>query len=298
MLRTQTSLPLPHQVTLDTSLALLSYPYLLLSTSVNFGAVSASDTTRTLSLSEARKSNLLSPRENILIDLQLGANLRQLHNIQNDWFGFPKPTPPVSSPSPNIWQDLDPSSYSWQESFTPILEYLLQAVESAHLPLPYEDIRRYLSRAIGSFLFDDVEVPSLIWFTGSEDDVLVSIPSALPSLVASSSTPAVTDTVPVSTPTIELILPNFAHALWADPLLESLFNPPGPSAALLEGYLDSGGGPLIVFPRQRTKRLWYTLFLALVILVEHEEEKEDGTWTWALNVLADCVKALKDAPCY
>jgi hypothetical protein len=39
--------------------------------------------------------------------------------------------------------------------------------------LPYEEIRQYLLRAVGVFLLDDVDVPPLVWFTASEDDIYV-----------------------------------------------------------------------------------------------------------------------------
>ena len=93
------------------------------------------------------------------------------------------------------------------------------------LKIPFEEIRRYLSRAIGFFLFDDVEVPSLIDFTLSNDDVFISLPSA-----STADEPHV------------ISLPIPTHALWADPMLETLFMPPGPSRALLEAYTN-GGGP-------------------------------------------------------
>jgi hypothetical protein len=79
-------------------------------------------------------------------------------------------------------------------------------------------------------------------------------------------------------------------------MLETLFMPPGPSQALLEAYMD-GGGPLIAFPRQRTKRIWYTLFLAGIVLVE-EAGKDDCKVGWATELIRECVEKLKDAPCY
>jgi hypothetical protein len=147
------------------------------------------------------------------------------------------------------------------------------------LEIPFEEIRRYLSRAIGFFLFDDVEVPSLIGFTLSNEDVLISLPSA-----STADEPHIVS------------LPIPTHALWADPMLETLFMPPGPSQALLEAYTN-GGGPLIVFPRQRTKRIWYTLFLAGVVLVEGVREDMEKV-KWATELIRECMEKLKDAPCY
>jgi hypothetical protein len=208
----------------------------------------------------------LSDRDRARIDLQFGVYLHQLHSIQNDWFG-----PPLPAKS-EAWEP----SYSWQESFTLLLENLLHTVENDHqnIDLPYSDLRKYLSRAIGFYLFDDVEVPRLVWFTGNEEDVLISCPGD------------------AKDPTIANVALTFAHAMWGDPLLESLFMPPGPSQGLLEGY----GEPLIVFSRQRTKRVWYTVYLALLILVERAE---DGKMKKRVKeVLTNCAEQLKDAPCY
>lgn len=147
------------------------------------------------------------------------------------------------------------------------------------IDIPFEDIRWYLSRAIGFFLFDDVEVPSLVGFTFSEEDIVISLPSD-----------AQLDGCRI------LSFPLPTHALWADPMIETLFMPPGPSKALLEAYKD-GEGSLIVFPRQRTKRLWYTLFLAAVVLVD-VTGKDEGKVGWARDTIRECVERLKDAPCY
>ncbi|KAG7095181.1 hypothetical protein E1B28_005960 [Marasmius oreades] len=264
-----TSLPFDYP-TLDTSLSAIPYPYLL-TTPRPITSLSI------ISLSSARKKKILSPQHNALIDLTLGQMLGQLHSgVLNEWFGLPLTLEPTNP------------SYSWQETFSLLIESLLHQIQShaeyKSLDLPYEDIRRYLSRAIAFYLFDDVEAPSLVWFTGSEDDVYVTLP-------------------PIGSPdppTIVAILPNLPHAFWGDPLLESLFLPPGPTEALREGYLAGGGHELVVFSRQKTKRLWYTVFLALVVLKERIGGCVglEGKWAWAIEALREAVVTLKDAPCY
>ncbi|KAK0444218.1 uncharacterized protein EV420DRAFT_1574825 [Desarmillaria tabescens] len=216
-------------------------------------------------LSHARNNGLLTAQQSVLIDLTLGKFLGQLHSgVMNEWYG-----PPLLGEPP------DPS-YSWQETFTSTLEALLVEMESKSYELPFEDIRRYLSRAIAFFLFDDVEVPSLVWFTGSDDDIYISLNGADVSIAA--------------------ILPNVAHAIWGDPLLESLFMS-GMNEALLEGYKDGGGETLVIFRRQKTKRLWYTLFLALVVLTERNGTAGPRE-QWAKETIMQCTDSLKDAPCH
>ncbi|KAL0061110.1 hypothetical protein AAF712_012104 [Marasmius tenuissimus] len=272
LVRKTTSLPF-NQPVLDSSLTDIPCPYLL----TPAHPITSSSMT---SLSSARKQNLISSQHNVLIDLTLGQMLGQLHSgVQNEWFGLPVA----------VGDPLDPS-YSWQETFSVLIETLMHEVESKEefesLELPFDDLRRCLSRAIAFYLFDDVEAPSLVWFTGSEDDIYIALPPP------GSSDP----------PNIVAILPNLAHALWGDPHLESFFLPPAPTRALKEGYEAGGGEPLELFARQKTKRSWYTVFLALVVLRERGDgvgaELGGKTRGWAIETLAKEVEFLKDAPCY
>ncbi|KZT71166.1 hypothetical protein DAEQUDRAFT_724539 [Daedalea quercina L-15889] len=257
-LSSNTSLPLPTPHALDTSLTLLRFPYLLLSHP------------RGVPLSLARAQGLLNPSQALLLDLRLGALLHEQHEVQNDWFGTPA-------------QEQD-GLYSWQEAFTLLLETLIEDARGLGIPLGHEELRKPLGRAIGSFLFDDCEVPSLVSFAGDEDAILVDVTEAGPKS---------DDEVPVTS------FLTVSHALWGDPLLEALFL--DPSKAFEEGY---GGSP-IVFRRQKTKRLWYTVFLALMVLVQAKREEQTGVRQtesekveWARRTVDQCVEELQNAPTY
>ncbi|KAJ7596070.1 hypothetical protein C8J56DRAFT_394862 [Mycena floridula] len=221
-----------------------------------------------LSLSQARQQSLLTEPQLVLVELQIGRFLGELHSgVVNDWYG--------------LFEESDPRdpSYSWQETFTSLFDSLLIDLESKTdgNELPFTEIRQYMSRAIAYFVFDDVEVPSLVWFSGSEDDLYLTLKS---------------DTTGGNSASISAILPNVPHALWGDPLLESFFLPPGPSKAMLEGYIHGGGENLLVLPRQKTKRIWYTMFLALVVLLEHDDEERRR---WGFDTLKECTSMLKSA---
>lgn len=256
-LSSNTSLPLPTPHALDTSMTLLQYPYLLLSRP------------RGVSLSHARERGLLSERQALLLDLRLGVLLHEQHDVQNDWFGMPS-------------QEND-GLYSWQEAFTLLLDTLLDNAKSLGIRFEYEELRKPLGRAIGSFLFDDCEVPSLVSFSGDEDTIIVDVGED----GSRDEEVRVTSFLTVS------------HALWGDPLLEALFL--DPSKALEEGY---GGSP-IVFRRQKTKRLWYTVFLALMVLVQSKREEGSGVKRvgsdkvgWAQETVDQCIEELQTAPTY
>ncbi|KAI0317960.1 hypothetical protein OF83DRAFT_1057720, partial [Amylostereum chailletii] len=247
-----TSLPLASPVAFDTSFSIIPYQYLLLAL--------PRDVQSMVSLADARPS--MSVRQNALIDLKVGAFLKTLHDVQNDWFG-----------TPTMEGD---GLYNWQEAFTLMLEEVLHATEGLDLggglDLDFREVRRLLSRAIGFFLFDDAEVPSFVWFTGGEEHMYVTMDGA-------------------EDPELVLALVDLSRAVWGDPLLERLFVDPKPSQALLEGYEK----PLVVFARQRTKRVWYTLYMVLLVLLERSD---DDRATRAKEMARECVETLKDAPCY
>ncbi|KAJ6598472.1 hypothetical protein DFH09DRAFT_972083 [Mycena vulgaris] len=259
-IRANTSIPIPDP-TLDTSHTLLPYTYLIT-------PIYQLTSSNLVSLAQARAARLLTPHQQALIDLQLGQYLGELHKgAQNDWFGLPAPAPPA-----------DPS-YDWQETFTALLESLLDAAPQTAPTVPLAALRAALARAIAAFLFADVDVPSLVWFTGSADDVFLAF-------------------TPAGEFSAFAILPAVAHALWGDPLLETFFADASP--AFWEGYRLARGaedGVLQAFPRQRTKRLWYDVFLALVVLRERRGVDDEKT-RWAEESLRKTAELLKDAPCY
>jgi hypothetical protein len=226
------------------------------------------------------------------VDLMLGKFLGELHSqCQNDWFGL------VKAEGEGDDGSTDSTKYSWQETFSMLFETVLSDIETqggqASVGIPFYNIRLYYTRAIGSFLFDDVQVPSLVWFTGSEDDIYISPPQLNKSDRAG----------------LAAILPNTSHALWGDPLLETFFMEEK-SEAFMEAYKESGGEELIYLPRHKTKRLWYTLFLALIVLRERGSKRSstldnaelsapsDFDAAWAKQTIVECTEALKDAPCY
>ncbi|KAG2365830.1 hypothetical protein BDR07DRAFT_1397836 [Suillus spraguei] len=268
-----TRIPVPEYRSFDDSLARYPFHYLLLRL----------PSPNAQSLSSLRSSGALTPFQDAFLDLKLGTFLHSMHSLQNDWFGVPGTKPD------------EEVCYSWQDTFILLLDGLLCELESSGeiQRSSVEEIRLYLSRAVGSFLFEDAEVPTLVWLTGSADDVYVQV-----SEPCGPNQEAKVD--------IAYVLPTFDRVVWGDPMLEAFFMPPGPSKALEEGYLEGEGGTLIVFQRQRTKRMWYTLFLALVVLVEVMRDKGKGEGDnrthqklyWAREILPRCVEALKDAPCH
>ena len=200
----------PKVLVSDTTKSLVDFNYLLLP-----HPSPAALPTRTLTALEERK---------------FGQQLRKIHSIDNHWFGVP------GEPSEVI---------SWEEAFTVLLEALLGRTEADELweTVKIEHVRGALSRAIGFFLFDDVEVPSLVWLTGDELSVME------------------TEEDGVS----KLTFLGFSHAVWGDPRMEHVFM--DEVKDVQEGYEEN----LFLLPRQRIKGLWYSLFYALLVVAESED---------------------------
>lgn len=134
---------------------------------------------------------------------------------------------------------------SWEEAFTLLLEALLDKTEADELwdTVKIDHVRGALSRAIGFFLFDDVEVPSLVWLTGDESSAMEVEENG----------------------ESKLTLLGFSHAVWGDPRMERVFM--DEVRDVQEGYNDN----LFLLPRQRIKGVWYSLFFALLIVAESED---------------------------
>ena len=230
----RSDVPVPTVIVSDTTKTLVDFDYLLLP-----HPSPAALPARTLTTAEERT---------------LGKHLRKIHTIDNDWFGVP------GEPSDVI---------SWEEAFTLLLEALLDKTEADELwdTVKIEHIRGALSRAIGFFLFDDVEVPSLVWLTGYESSVMEVEENG----------------------ESKLMFLGFSHAVWGDPRMERVFMEEAKD--IQEGYDES----LFLLPRQRIKGVWYALFFALLVVVESEDLRRVEK---ARTKVEECVNRLQLAEYY
>ncbi|KAF9653629.1 hypothetical protein BDM02DRAFT_1611132 [Thelephora ganbajun] len=230
----RSDVPVPRVLVSDTTKTLVDFDYLLL-----LHPSPAALPTRTLTAAEEQT---------------FGQHLRKIHAIDNDWFGVP------GEPSDVI---------SWEEAFTLLLEALLDKTVADELweTVKVEHIRRALSRAIGFFLFDDVEVPSLVWLTGDESSAMEVEENG----------------------ESKLTFLGFSHAVWGDPRMERV---------LMDGIKDVQGGydeNLFLLPRQRIKGVWYSLFFALLLVAESEDVRRVER---ARLKVGECVNKLQGVECY
>lgn len=206
----RSDVPVPKVLASDTTGTVVDFDYLLLP-----HPSPAALPTRTLAAAEERT---------------FGQHLRKIHAIDNDWFGVP------GEPSDVI---------SWEEAFTLLLEALFDKTEADELwdTVKIEHIRGALSRAIGFFLFDDLDVPSLVWLTGDESSAMEVEENG----------------------ESRLTFLGFSHAVWGDPRMEHVFM--DEIKDVQEGYDQN----LFLLPRQRIKGVWYSLFFALLMIAESED---------------------------
>jgi hypothetical protein len=230
------------------------------------------------------RRDTLPIHEHSSTDFHIGSFLRDLHTIDGEYFG--RPGTPTNE-----------QLYVWQEAFTLALEEVIdkaQELSGVLDSLPFEAIRSLLSRAIGSFVFDDVEWPSLVTIAADESDFLLS-------------------------PTGELVCAlatGLSHATWGDPLLEQLFM--RPRHQLIAGYKNEPYTPhdaeteedsqnpsswgLTTFARQQNKMVWYQLYVALVAIVEEMESKsqetESNNITRSVEAVKSCVIKIQKSSLY
>lgn len=230
----RSDVPVPRVLVSDMTKTVVDFDYLLLP-----HPSPAALPMRTLAASEGRT---------------FGQQLRKIHAIDNGWFGVP------GEPSEVI---------SWEESFTLLLEALLDKAEGDELwnTVKIEHIRGALAQAIGFFLFDDVEVPSLVWLTGDELSAIEVEEDGVS----------------------KLTFLGFSYAVWGDPRMEHVFM--DEIKDIREGYDKD----LFLLPRQRIKGVWYSLFYALLIVTESEDMQRVER---ARLKVKECVNRLQLAECF
>ncbi len=168
----------------------------------------------------------LSRAQEAAVDRHAGEILRTLHGYRGDWFGYPG--------NPAL------RAHTWREAFLAIVESVLAdaARQGVAFPRPAPAIRALLQRHASSL--DEVRTPSLVHWDAWDKNFFVD-DGRVTGLI------------------------DFERALWADPLMESLFRPlswSGPTEAM-RGYGKTD------FSAAETRRCrLYSLHLGLVMRTE------------------------------
>ena len=166
-----------------------------------------------------------------------GEVLAALHRLTGPAYGYP-----CGRRSP-----------TWRESFTGMVDELLDDAARWAVPVPADDVRAVMSRH--AHVLDDVVVPALVHTDLWAGNLFVD---------------------PTSGALLGVIDPE--RAFWGDPLadlvgIDPMGREPG-TPALLEGY-----GPLDVdSPSARTRLDLYRMRLCLVMLIEITPRRFEGDW--------------------
>lgn len=150
-------------------------------------------------------------------------------------------------------------------------------------------LRLALGRAFAFYVFDDVEVPSLVLSPTLDWAQRFFFDSTFSSSAMS------THSQPCTVISPEITFVGLDSALWGDPLMEgALAQYLEASPNVVEGY----GGSLMQFPRQETKRLWYIVYAASMSLLTAVRERDHHRAIEAEVILKELAEKLKTAPCY
>jgi aminoglycoside phosphotransferase (APT) family kinase protein len=136
------------------------------------------------------------------------------------------------------------------------------------LPLPAAGLERLLERHRGAF--EEITVPRLVHWDLWAGNVFVSTAERLP---------RVTGVI------------DFERALWGDPLMEFIPGRLHDVAAYEAGF----GRPLLATREQRVRRLFYNLYLGLVLIVEDGPRAytDKSTVDWGRGLLGRAVSMLE-----
>ena len=170
----------------------------------------------------------LGPEGNDAIERQLGAITAAVNRTEGPAFGY---------------LATGPAFPDWFDALRWMLTTLYADARrfGVLLPVPEARVLRLLHRHRGAF--EEVTTPRLVHWDLWAGNVFVS-----------------TDTEP---PRVSGVI-DFERALWGDPLMEFI---PGRLRAV-DAYEAGYGQPLLATPERRLRRLFYNLYLGLVLVVE------------------------------
>jgi aminoglycoside phosphotransferase (APT) family kinase protein len=185
----------------------------------------------------------LSIEQNETVEWQLGRITAQINTIENDTFGYY-----ASGPRFDNW----PDAFRW------MCGLLFADAGRYRIELPLSEQEFFEKFEEHRAIFDEVTAPRLVHWDLWAGNIFVSFEG--------------------DRPTIEGIV-DFERALWGDPLMESYLGRLDGLGAYFEGY----GLDLLATPAQRLRRVFYNIYLDLIMIIEDGPRQYDdkGSIAWA-----------------
>lgn len=149
------------------------------------------------------------------------------------------------------WSQPQPPGTGWRATYQKMVDGVLaDGVDiGASLPLPYDEVLRLIQPHLPAL--DEVTTPRLVHWDLWDGNIFVDPQSY-----------AITGLI------------DFERALWADPLMEVVFADRDPHSHAAQGF----GGGVLSTPTEQQRRMLYSMYLWLIMLIEIPYRQYDNDW--------------------
>lgn len=220
-LMTSVEFPVPEVLYFDDSLSILNHKYFIMSMEEG------------MPLSTGK--NKLGGDEEDALRKTLGSYMAQLHEVKNDYFGYPQ----VKASQSN----------HWFTTFKTMMQMIIDDGKKANVKVPggYEAILALVDKH--KHVFEAVKEPRLVYFDMWDGNVMIDVPEKKISCFVDAE-----------------------RALWADPHFDfvsvALFKNIEDQKMILEGYNEASETAVVIDDDFRVKVGLYRMYLYLIMAIE------------------------------
>ena len=209
----------------------------------------------------ANQKDNINDKQNYSILFQLGRLTAVINSYEGESFGY---------------FNLDKKFDSWYDAFHWMCSLLFKDAIRYDVNLPLSDIHFFSLLEKYKLNFDEVKKPQLIHWDLWHANIFVK---------------SINDDYTVNDDYTLTGVIDFERAIWGDPLMENvIFDINDENKPYFEGYKQN----LLSTPNQKTRRLFYNMYLCLVMVIEDgpREYRDKSSVKWASEELEKSFKLL------
>ena len=199
----------------------------------------------------------LTEAQNREISHQLGQLTAHINSYHNHTFGY---------------YALEPKFSSWMEAVRVMFTMLFQDADTFDIDLPIglAEVDTWLT--LHQRTFSEITLPRLVHWDLWQGNVFVD-------MEGNGNVPTICGLI------------DFERVYWGDPLGEAFFRKGG-NTAFIQGY----GQPMLATESQRTRNLFYDLYLYIIMIVEDgpRQYSDRGVVNWARGQLVDTLTQIRE----
>lgn len=197
----------------------------------------------------------LSDEQFCEVEHQLGQITAKINSISHSTFGY---------------FGQSQQFHSWYDAFYWMCQLLFEDAKKYQIALPIEEPDFITQLEAHRAIFDEVIVPQLVHWDIWAGNIFIRLVDDKPRIVG---------------------IIDFERALWGDPLMEFYAF----QFSNLSAYVDGYGHNILATRNQRLRRMFYNIYLGLILIIEDGPRQYDdkGTIQWGTDLLNRNVAMLK-----